>query len=243
MIFYVYEHWRPDREEPFYVGKGKGSRANRMTNRNIHHRAIQKKLHRLGMAVEVRIVSEGLTEKEAFDIEKYRIKMWKDAGIDLANKSDGGEGNAGHIGLRGNKSPFFGKPSVFKGKKHTEESKRKISEKAKKRKSRTGYKHSEETKSKISNSHKGKKCEYLIGRHLSEETKLKISNSVSRAIAGEKNPFFGKKHSEETKKSISLKKSCKNHPRFGKKDSEEVKKNKSTAAKLHWEKRRQKIGS
>ena len=24
-IFYVYEHWRPDKDLPFYVGKGKNS--------------------------------------------------------------------------------------------------------------------------------------------------------------------------------------------------------------------------
>jgi len=27
-MYYVYEHWRPDKDICFYVGKGKGSRAN-----------------------------------------------------------------------------------------------------------------------------------------------------------------------------------------------------------------------
>jgi hypothetical protein len=30
--FYVYEHWRSDTNLPFYVGKGKGSRATDMAN-------------------------------------------------------------------------------------------------------------------------------------------------------------------------------------------------------------------
>ena len=242
-MFYVYEHWRPDRDEPFYVGKGRGGRANLMARRNLHHRAIQAKLHKLGMAVEVKIIADGLSEEDSFRIEKDRIKMWRDLGIDLANKSDGGEGNSGYIKPRGNKSHLFGRLGLFKGKKHTEESRKKISEKAKKRKKRTGYKHSEETKLKISNLHKGKKCDYLVGRKLSEETRLKISNSVSQSILGERNPFFGKKHSEETKIKISEKKSGINHPFFGKKDSEQVRKNKSNAAKLAWEKRREKIGT
>jgi group I intron endonuclease len=55
----------------------------------------------------------------------------------------------------------------FLGKKHTEESKIKMSNSMKGKQSRLGAKLSEETKLKISNSHKGKK--------LSKETKLKMS--------------------------------------------------------------------
>ena len=36
-----------------------------MRKRNKHHVAIQEKLHRLSMAVEVRLISSGLTEQEA----------------------------------------------------------------------------------------------------------------------------------------------------------------------------------
>jgi len=71
------------------------------------------------------------------------------------------------------------------GYKHSEESKKKISN------SNSGKIHSEETKLKISNIFRGK--------ILSEETKLKISN----ALSGDNNPFFGKIHSEETKFKIS----------------------------------------
>lgn len=201
-MFYVYEHWRPDKDEPFYVGKGKGGRANLMARRNIHHKAIQAKLHRLGFAVEVRIIASNLTEEQAFEIEKNRIAMWSKAGINLANKTTGGEGSSGHIGLRGEKSPAYGKPSPMRGKKHTEEARQKISNAAKGKKKRLGAVLSEETKRKIAESLKGKK--------VSEEAKLKMREShIARGtkppvLCGTKNPFYGRKHTEETKKKISV---------------------------------------
>lgn len=93
--FYVYEHWRPDRDECFYVGKGRGRRANYMAGRNGHHKAIQAKLSRLGTSVEVRIIAEGLDEEAAFAIEIERILFWRADGCDLANMTVGGEGPTG----------------------------------------------------------------------------------------------------------------------------------------------------
>lgn len=90
--FYVYEHWRLDRDECFYVGKGSGRRAYDMACRNQHHKAIQSKLNRIGSAMEIRIVASGLSEQEAFDLESERIKYWTQAGADLANRTYGGEG-------------------------------------------------------------------------------------------------------------------------------------------------------
>lgn len=95
--FYVYEHWRLDRDECFYVGKGKGVRAYNMKHRNAHHRAIQAKLIREGFAVEVRIVACGLNEKTAFLIECERIAFWRNVGVDLTNVTNGGEGVSGLI--------------------------------------------------------------------------------------------------------------------------------------------------
>jgi len=94
-VFYVYEHWRLDRDECFYVGKGKGIRAYKMRDRNAHHRAIMGKLSREGSGMEVRMVATGLTEDEAFAIEVERIAFWREAGIDLANRTNGGDGVSG----------------------------------------------------------------------------------------------------------------------------------------------------
>jgi hypothetical protein len=94
-LFYVYEHWRLDRDECFYVGKGKGGRAYSMKNRNRHHQAICAKLSRIGSAFEVRIVAAGLLEEVAFALECDRIKFWRDNGVDLTNMTEGGGGVRG----------------------------------------------------------------------------------------------------------------------------------------------------
>jgi len=110
-LFYVYEHWRPDRDECFYVGKGKSKRANDMRQRNRFHKFIQQKLAKAGLCVVVRLVETDLSESQAFDLERERIAFWRADGADLANLTDGGEG-----------------PS---GRKHTEEWKRQNSERMK----------------------------------------------------------------------------------------------------------------
>jgi hypothetical protein len=92
-IHYVYEHWRPDKDVCFYVGKGSGRRINVMYNRNTFHQRIQAKLARLGMCVEVRLVKSGLTHDNAIKFEIERIAFWLSMGVKLANLSSGGEGN------------------------------------------------------------------------------------------------------------------------------------------------------
>lgn len=94
--FYVYEHWRTDKNECFYVGKGYGRRAyNIKQSRNRFHRFIVDKLERIGASVEVRIVIKNLTEIQAFSEETKRIKFWKNDGSVLANLTEGGEGFSG----------------------------------------------------------------------------------------------------------------------------------------------------
>ena len=79
-----------------------------------------------------------------------------------------------------------------KGKHHSEETKKKISEAMKGKPAHNkGVPMSEEQKKKLSEINKGK--------HLSEEHRSKIS----KAHKGEKHPMFGKHHSEESKKKIS----------------------------------------
>ncbi len=93
-VFYVYEHWRPDKDVCFWVGKGTGDRAYRF-KRNVSYDCIVKILADAGMCVEVRLVQSGLTEFESLKIECERITFWRSAGITLTNRVDGGRGNRG----------------------------------------------------------------------------------------------------------------------------------------------------
>src|ERR1035437_7660606 len=83
-IFYVYEHWRPDTDMCFWVGKGHGKRAHKL-KRNHYYNNVVKKLAKNGMCIEVRMVSSGLSEGDAFSLEKERISFWRSQGKKLAN--------------------------------------------------------------------------------------------------------------------------------------------------------------
>jgi group I intron endonuclease len=66
---------------------------------------------------------------------------------------------------------------------------------------------------------------------VSEETKRKISKALKGKMTGENHPMFGKHHTEETKKKISLAHSGEKHCLFGKHIPEETKKKMSEAQK------------
>lgn len=209
--FYVYEHWRLDRDECFYVGKGRGNRAYSMKDRNRHHKAIVAKLSRIGSAFEVRIVASGLIESDAFDMEKERIRFWRDAGVDLANMTDGGEGISGFHHSDETKRKLSeinkGMPAAFFGRKHTQKTKLKLSETAKKR---GGPKLTKEQQEKASAWHRGRKRSPETCAKISEKAKGRPSK-----LNGKPSPLKGIKRSED----FCLKQ--------------------SDAAKLRWQKRRE----
>lgn len=90
----VYEHWRPDTDACFYVGKGHGNRAGGLKRRNRHHLNVQKKLAAQGLSVEVRIIKSDLTEKDALALEIERIAIYPRE--QLTNQTDGGDGCTGY---------------------------------------------------------------------------------------------------------------------------------------------------
>jgi len=119
-----------------------------------------------------------------------------------------------------------GEKHHFFGKNHSKEAKQKMSE------SKKGKHRSEETRQKMSDALKGEK-HHNFGKHLSEETRQKISESqkgkhrseetrqkISEPSKGEKNGHYGKHHSEESRQKMS----------------EARKGEKSSSAKLTWEK-------
>jgi len=69
----------------------------------------------------------------------------------------------------------------------------------------SGYKHTEESKKMMSEKKKGKNHP-LFGKHISEESKQKSSKSHKELYKNKENhPWFGKHHTEETKEKISEK--------------------------------------
>ena len=91
-------------------------------------------------------------------------------------------------------------------------------------------KHSEETRKKLSEAHKGEK-HHMYGKHPSEETRKKISESNKGKHTGENNPMFGKHPSEETRKKLSEAHKGEKHPMFGKHHSDESRNKMSNAHK------------
>ncbi len=75
---YVYLYVRPDTEEVFYVGKGKGNRAlvHIDGKGNTPHDEVIRELHKLGLKPRVELLIHGLkTEAEAFAVEMAAIDL------------------------------------------------------------------------------------------------------------------------------------------------------------------------
>ena len=197
-MFYVYEHWRPDLDLPFYVGKGSGDRFNPSRTRNKHHRNIRAKLKKLGMCVEVRMVASGLSEDDALSMEMERISFWRSRGIELSNKTSGGDG------LRKPTEDVLAKMRAASRKRWSSTTEReKFSAKTKIQmsdpearekisKSLTGKKASDETRAKMSRS--------AAGHGVSSETREKISKAHLGNLHGLGNrSHLGIKASDDTR--------------------------------------------
>lgn len=177
--FYTYFHTRNDTCAVFYVGKGKGRRAYSIRRNNTHWKNIVAKHgHTVHMAMT------GLTEADAFKHEKFLIACFRDVGVVLTNRTDGGEGCSGAV--------------------HTPEMR------AKRSAARMGCKHSAETRAKISAANAGrvsygpttetreKLRAISTGRVHTNEARKKIS----AANIGNKNAL-NHKHTQETKAKMS----------------------------------------
>lgn len=189
--YYCYIHKRKD-GTPFYVGKGTYKRAMRLDPylRNKWHKHIVEKEGKENILIEL---IPAKSEEDAFKLEIEYIEKYRQL-YQLCNIVDGGSGVSGlkHIVSEETKQKMS---IAAQGKKHSEESKRKMSEIHKNI--------SNETRQKMSNAQKGKKrsleaiaksAEKRKGHKVSEETRKKIGLANT-----------GKKHSEETKQKLSLK--------------------------------------
>jgi len=198
----VYIHRRKDIEDPFlnvfYVGIGKSDKRAYQINsrRNQFWNKIKDKY---GIIVE--ITHRDILWEEACSIEKYLISFYGRRNNNLGNLcnlTDGGDGAFGVI--------------------HTEETKKKFSERSKGVKNSMfgkskelspnwGKKHSEETKQKMKISAKKGENHPCFGKPSWNKGVIGLFEKEKNAMWGKKrelSPNWGKNHSEETKKKISL---------------------------------------
>ena len=234
MIGYIYGLRCPLSNEIRYVGQTRKLKerfsSHKFDLRDNYHKANWiKKLERLNVLDELKMeVLEECTIEELNEKEKYWIKYYKDQGNKLVNCTDGGDT---HYTLNPDSIKRMSEKlkGMFLGRKLSDETKKKISEKHKGKKLSDEHKkaigsglkkaYNENRKvTKITNEQKieiskGLKKYYTenpkpkkirqekLPYVMSEETKEKLrKNSL-----GTNNPFYGKTHTNETKNKISEK--------------------------------------
>lgn len=140
-----------------------------------------KSLSERGLIPEISLVEDGLTKEEAIAKEIHYIKMFKSFGAKLVNGTIGGEGGMGHTVSDEAKERMRQARKRRVGWKHNEESKRKISE------HHIGHgnpffgkRHSEDTKAKISLSGKGR----MNHPNITDEDVLNIRRIYSQGLYG-----------------------------------------------------------
>jgi len=199
--FYTYAYLREDKT-PYYIGKGKESRAYKRSKKDIKPPKDKTKIIYL---------KQNLTEEEAFKHEIYMIAVF--GRIDLGtgilyNRTNGGDGCSGLIHSPETRAKLSaankGENNPHYGKNRSPETRAKLSV-AKKGENNPNYgkSPSPETRAKMSDAKK----------NMTSETRAKLS----AARKGKNNPNYGKTHSPETRAKIGAARKGKNNPMYGKK--------------------------
>lgn len=177
---YIYEII--DHRGYFYIGKKYGERKNYFAS-GIH---INNAIKEFGKEkFNKRIIYDGFfTKEEIANLEKFYIAFYRKNWNVYYNHSNGGDGG-----------------DNFKGRKHSDETKQRISNSLK------GRRHTEEAKQNMSKAQKGHSPRggAKSGHYVSEETKRKISESLKGNTIN-KGRILSKEH--KRKLSESMKKHC-----------------------------------
>lgn len=171
--FYVYAHFTPGAQFPFYIGKGKGKRAWVSSNRSNWWKSTTNKY-----GLEVRILFSNLTEQMAFFLEKEMISRYgvqKEGSGCLINITLGGGGISGY--------------------KHTDETKQKIGMASK------GKTLSKEHIKKLKAATKGRVVPIEVIRRMAEKKRGTIASEETRRKIG--NSHRGKTRSTEARNNLS----------------------------------------
>lgn len=194
--FYVYEHRRLDTGAVFYVGKGKGERLMVTQHRSPHWKSVAKKG---GWRASVAFRTND--EELAFLAEQELIRKRRMEGAPIVNMTDGGEGMSGYVfpleaiarraaAQKGQKRPTVS--AKLSGRTKSPEHRAKLAA------SHRGMTASPEARARMSAARKGR-APWTAGRSLSPEHRA----AISRGITGDRNPFYGRRHSDETIRRLS----------------------------------------
>jgi group I intron endonuclease len=169
---------------PFYIGQ-----THRFTKRIRDHRYQAKwgnplwvynkirKLWKNNEDFEVKVLERGLTLEEANEREKFFVSLHKDLGYQLCNLTDGGDGNAGHVCPESIKELLRKIKTGKSWGKHSEETKKKLSE------NRKGIVFSEAHKEKLALARRKRVISDSTRAKASQTSKGKINIKVVTLIA------------------------------------------------------------
>ena len=188
-----------------YVGVTKFSIEYRFTQHTKRGFLLTEAITKYGESkFSINLIEEVESADRAYELEIFYIKEYNTKAPNGYNLTDGGDGIFGwdvteeyrEWCSQRAKELHKNKKLGMYGKKHTDETKQKMSESAKGNKNCLGRVPSDETKLKISNSH--------IGKIVDDSTRQKISKN-HHDVSGKNNPMYGKKHSPETIEKIRKK--------------------------------------
>lgn len=221
----VYRHILESTGEPFYVGIGKDeARAYSKAQRSKPWKDLVSKYR-----YKVEVLYRDLTWEEACEKEKELIQLYGKRMTrtgTLVNITDGGDGRLGAYPSKETRKKMSesrkGKNTWSKGRKHTEETKRKLREYYRIHGSpNKGKPKSEETRKKLSEANKGKAGTW-VGKKHSRESIERMKQSHGKGVD---NARYGTRCSEDTKEKMKLAAKNRDNSKYSrKKSSEEIEK-------------------
>lgn len=184
--WYVYSLNDPETNIPFYIGKGQryrmynhyyNTKKHKIPNGNFRLYDKIRNIIDSDKSINYKIIFQTDDEKEAYDKEFELIQ---------------------EIGINNLCNLFLGHGKSYSGEKHWNFG-RKTPQNVKDKigKSKLGDTHSDESKKKMSEKRRGE-LHPMYGKNHSEETKKQMSKNHAN-FTGEKNPFYKKKHSDKSK--------------------------------------------
>ena len=188
-----------------YVGITKFSVEERFLQHTKKGFLLTEAIHKYGKQnFSIELIENVESAERAYELEIFYIQKYNTKVPNGYNLTDGGDGIFGWEASKEYRQECSERVKLLHkekkvgmyGKKHSEETKKRMSASSKGNKNCLGRTLSEESKQKIREKH--------LGKIVSEETKKKISQN-HYDISGENNPMYGKKHSVETIEKIRQK--------------------------------------